>query len=163
MIKNSKQSQENIRNFCKKIEIGKRSCSSKEFMIIARVESFILNKGLEDAFKRSSAYINAGADGIMIHSKKETAKEILDFTKKFKSKFPDIPLVAVPTSYNKIKEDILQKEGVNIVIYANHLLRACYPAMIDATRQILKNNRTYELEKILLTIKEILKLLPGTI
>ena len=132
-------------------------------MIIARVESFILNKGLEDAFKRSSAYINAGADGIMIHSKKETAKEILDFTKKFKSKFPDIPLVAVPTSYNKIKEDILQKEGVNIVIYANHLLRACYPAMIDATRQILKNKRTYELEKKLLTIKDILKLIPGTI
>ena len=163
LIKNSKQSQENIRNFCKKIEIGKRSCSSKEFMIIARVESFILNKGLEDAFKRSSAYINAGADGIMIHSKKETAKEILDFTKKFKSKFPDIPLVAVPTSYNKIKEDILQKEGVNIVIYANHLLRACYPAMIDATRQILKNKKTYELEKKLLTIKDILKLIPGTI
>ena len=99
----------------------------------------------------------------MIHSKKETAKEILDFTKKFKSKFPDIPLVAVPTSYNKIKEDILQKEGVNIVIYANHLLRACYPAMIDATRQILKNKRTYELEKKLLTIKDILKLIPGTI
>ena len=163
LIKNSSQSQDTINDFCKKIEIGKNSCSSKDFMIIARVESFILGKSLSDAIKRSVAYVKAGADGIMIHSKKDSPKEILDFSKEFKSKFPDIPLVAVPTSYNKVKEEILQKEGVNIVIYANHLLRACHPAMVEVTKQILKNKRTYELEKKLLSIKDILKLIPGTI
>ncbi len=163
LIKNSSQSQDTIKDFCKKIEIGKNSCSSKDLMIIARVESFILNKGLNDAIKRSIAYVKAGADGIMIHSKKESPKEILDFSRKFKSKFPEIPLVAVPTSYNKAKEEILQKAGINIVIYANHLLRACYPAMEEVTKLILKNKRTYELEKKLLSIKDILKLIPGTI
>ena len=163
LIKNSSQSQDTIRDFCKKIELGKNSCSSKDFLIIARVESFILGKGLNDAIKRSAAYVKAGADGIMIHSKDESPKEILDFSRIFKNKFPEIPLVAVPTSYNKVKEEILQKAGVNVVIYANHLLRACYPAMVEATKQILKNKRTYELEKKLLSIKDILKLIPGTI
>ena len=163
LIQNSKQSQDTIYDFCKKIEIGKNSCSSKDLMIISRVESFILNKGLDDALKRSLAYVNAGADGVMIHSRKNSPKEIIDFARKFKNKCPDIPLVVVPTSYNKTKEEILQKEGVNIVIYANHLLRACYPAMLEVTKEILKNKRTYEIEKKLLSIKDILKLIPGTI
>ena len=158
-----KQEQESIKIFSNKIEIGKKSCSSSKLMLIARIESFILNKGLNDAFKRANAYINAGADGIMIHSKDKSPKEIIKFADKFKNKFPNIPLVAVPTSYNKTKEDQLKNVGVNIIIYANHLLRAAYPAMANTALEILKNKRSYEAEKKLLSINKILKLIPGTI
>lgn len=157
-----KQTQENIKVFCDKIKIGKRSCASKGFMLIARVESFILNKGLDDAIKRSRAYIKAGADGIMIHSKSKNPKEIVSFSKKFRKEFSKTPLIAVPTSYNKTKENELQKAGINIVIYANHLLRASYPAMQSVALEILKNKRSFEAEKKLLSIKKILKLIPGT-
>ena len=158
-----KQEQESIKIFSNKIAIGKKSCSSNKLMLIARVESFILNKGLNDAFKRANAYINAGADGIMIHSKDKSPKEIIKFADKFKKKFPNIPLVAVPTSYNKTKEYQLRNAGVNIIIYANHLLRAAYPAMANTALEILKNKRSYEAEKKLLSINKILKLIPGTI
>ncbi len=157
-----KQTQENIKVFCDKIKIGKRSCASKGFMLIARVESFILNKGLNDAIKRSRAYVKAGADGIMIHSKSKNPKEIVSFSKKFRKEFPKTPLIAVPTSYNKTKENELQKAGINVVIYANHLLRASYPAMQSVALEILKNKRSFEAEKKLLSIKKILKLIPGT-
>tara|TARA_B110001452_G_scaffold256783_1_gene250438 strand:+ start:110 stop:1429 length:1320 start_codon:yes stop_codon:yes gene_type:complete len=157
-----KQEQEDISVFSKKIKIGKNSSKSKDLMLIARVESFILNKDIKDAFKRSQAYIDAGADGIMIHSKDKDPKQILEFAKKFKNRYPEMPLVAVPTSYNKIREKDLKNEGFNIVIYANHLLRAAYPAMYNTAELILKNKRSYEAEKNLLSIKEILKLIPGT-
>ena len=116
-------------------------------MLIARIESFILNKGLNDAMKRAVSYVKAGADGIMIHSKNKSPNEIIDFAKKFRKKFPNIPLVAVPTSYNKTREAELAKAGVNIIIYANHLLRASYPAMLSTALNILKNKRSYEAEK----------------
>ncbi len=157
-----KQEQEDISTFSKKIKIGKNSSKSKDLMLIARVESFILNKDIKDAFKRSQAYIDAGADGIMIHSKDKDPKQILEFAKKFKNRYPEMPLVAVPTSYNKIREKDLINEGFNIVIYANHLLRAAYPAMYNTAELILKNKRSHEAEKNLLSIKEILKLIPGT-
>ena len=132
-------------------------------MLIARIESFILNKGLNDAMKRAVSYVKAGADGIMIHSKNKSPNEIIDFAKKFRKKFPNIPLVAVPTSYNKTREAELAKAGVNIIIYANHLLRASYPAMLSTALNILKNKRSYEAEKKLLSINKILELIPGTI
>ena len=157
-----KQVQENIKVFCNKIKSGKKACNSKGFMLIARIESFILNKGLQDAIKRSSAYVRAGADGIMIHSKRENPNEIISFAKKFKKMFPNIPLIAVPTSYNKTRESVLQEAGINVVIYANHLLRASYPAMQSVALEILKNKRSFEAEKKLLSIKKILKLIPGT-
>jgi len=163
LIGKSIQFQESISNFSKKIEIGKKSCATKDLMLIARIESFILNKGIDDALKRANAYVNAGADGIMIHSKNKEPDQIINFCRRFKKKYPDVPLVAVPTSYNKIKENALRNEGVNIIIYANHLLRACYPAMTEVAREILKNKRTYEIEKKLLSINNILKLIPGTI
>ncbi len=158
-----KQSQENISTFAKKIKIGKKSCSSKDLMLIARIESLILNKGPTDALKRADAYVNAGADGIMIHSKSKSPHEVIKFSRKFKKIYPDVPLVAVPSSYSKTKESQLINEGVNIIIYANHLLRASYPAMNDTALEILKNKRTYEAEKKLLSIRNILKLIPGTI
>lgn len=157
------QEQESVKIFCNKIKTGKNACSLKSLLLIARIESFILNKGIKDAIYRANSYVNAGADGIMIHSKDKSPKEIINFSRQFKKKFPNIPLVAVPTSYNRIKEQHLKDEGVNIVIYANHLLRASYPAMEKTALEILKNKRSYESEKKLLSIKKILELVPGTI
>ncbi|MBI2135149.1 phosphoenolpyruvate mutase [Candidatus Woesearchaeota archaeon] len=157
-----KQEQEAIENFSHKISEGKKAQVTEDFMIIARIESLILNKGVEDALKRARAYIEAGADGIMIHSKEKDPKEVLDFCREY-SKFEDkVPLVAVPSSYNSITEDELANAGVKIVIYANHLLRSAYPAMIKAAESILRNGRCKEAsEEHCMPINEILNLIPG--
>ena len=157
----SDQLQDTIENFSYKISEGKKSLVTKEFMIMARIESFILGNGLKDAIKRAKAYIEAGADGIMIHSKSKKADEIISFCKEFKKFKKIVPLVVVPSTYNKITEKELQNIGVNIVIYANHLLRSSYPAMIDTAEKILKNKRSYEASKNCLPIKEILELIPN--
>ena len=156
-----KQEQENIKEFSKKISACKK-ISSNNLMIIARIESFILGKTFSDAFKRAEKYVEAGADGIMIHSKDKSPKKILKFAEKFKKKFSEIPLIAVPSSYNSIKEYQLENAGFNIVIYANHMLRASYPAMQNVALEILKNGRSFESDKSLLSIKNILELIPGT-
>ena len=155
------QTQDAIENFCKKISAGKKAQVTDDFMIIARIESLILKKGLKDALKRAKAYIRAGADGIMIHSKEKEPKEILEFCKKYKRFENRVPLVVVPTTYNTITEDDLINAGVNIVIYANHLLRSAYPAMVRTAELILKNRRCYEADKQCLAINEILTLIPG--
>lgn len=155
------QTQDTIKNFCKKISAGKKAQVTEDFMIIARIESLILKKGLKDALKRAKAYIKAGADGIMIHSKEKDPKEILDFCKEYKKFENRVPLVAVPTTYSIVTEEELMKAGVNIVIYANHLLRSAYPAMVKAANSILKNHRCYEADKLCLPINEILTLIPG--
>ena len=155
-----KQTQDTIENFCKKISGGKNSQVTKDFMIIARVESLILKQGQEDALKRAFAYVNAGADAIMIHSKEKAPDEIISFVKEFRKKDTHTPLVVVPSTYNSITEDELISIGVNIVIYANHLLRSAYPSMINAAESILKNQRSLEADDICLSIKEILTLIP---
>ena len=131
-------------------------------MIIARVESLILDKGIDDAMKRSKAYLNAGADGIMIHSRKKDSKEIFEFIKKFRKIEKEKVLVVVPTSYNKVRFDKFRSLGVNVVIYANHMLRSAYPNMKKVAEQILLNGRSVEAEENCLSIKEILELIPGT-
>ena len=162
LFKNTKdQTQEDKKKFAEKISIGKKAQSSKEFMIIARIESFILGKGLKDAIDRAHAYVKAGADGIMIHSKSQDPKEIFQFTKLFRKSYKNIPLISVPSSYNHVKEKELQKNGFNVVIYANHMLRAAYPAMRNVALDILNNSRSKEADKKLLGIKEILNLIPG--
>ena len=118
-------------------------------MIIARIESFILGKDVKDAINRANSYVDAGADGIMIHSKSSDTNEIFDFAKKFRKSFKEVPLVSVPSSYNHVTEKILQDNGFNIVIYANHMLRASYPAMESVATSILKNKRSKEADKIL--------------
>ena len=158
----SSQTQEDKIKFSEKIKVGKKAQTSDEFMIIARIESFILGKGVNDAIARAKAYVDAGADGIMIHSKSKNTKNIFDFSKKFRKNFKKIPLVAVPSSYNHIKENILIENGFNIIIYANHMLRASYPSMQNVAESILKNQRSKESDNKLLTIKEILNLIPGT-
>ena len=154
------QTQDSIENFSYKISQGKKALVTDDFMIIARIESLILKKGLDDALKRAKAYINAGSDGIMIHSKDKEPKEILEFCHEYKKFTNRVPLVAVPTTYNQITEDELIEAGVNIVIYANHLLRSAYPAMVKVAKTILKNNRSYEASKYCLPVTEIITMIP---
>ncbi len=131
-------------------------------MVVARIESLILNAGMDDALERAKAYIEAGADAIMIHSKQKAPDEILEFCKKYGEFERKAPLIAVPSSYNTIYEDELAEAGVNIVIYANQLLRSAYPAMLDTAKSILTNKRSYESNGNCMSIKEILELIPGT-
>ena len=130
-------------------------------MIIARIESFILGKGVEDAVDRAKLYIDNGVDGIMIHSKSKNVDEIVSFCKYFKDFKKKVPLVVVPSTYNRVVEKELIDIGVDIVIYANHLLRSSYPAMVDTTKSILKNKSSYEASKNCLPIKEVLDLIPN--
>ncbi len=156
-----KQEQDSIENFSAKITRGKQSQVTEDFMIIARIESLILKAGLEDALKRAHAYIEAGADGIMIHSKEQEPGEIFRFCREFRSVNKDIPLIVVPTTYSGARESELAEAGANLVIYANHLLRSAYPAMLETARCILENERAYESEKGCMPIKEIITLIPG--
>lgn len=156
------QTQDSIEDFCHKIREGKKAQVTKSFMIIARIESLILKQGIDNALKRAKAYIDAGADGIMIHSKEKDGNEIVEFCEKYREFPKRVPLVAVPSSYNHIKEQQLVDLGVNIVIYANHLLRSAYPAMVEVAESILKHDRSLESSDKCLSIKEILNLIPGT-
>jgi phosphoenolpyruvate phosphomutase len=156
------QTQDTIENFSHKIRMGKKAQATDDFMIIARIESLILDKGLDDAFTRARAYIEAGADAIMIHSRKKDPTEIFEFCKRYNTIPNRKPLVAVPSSYNIVTEEELIQHGVNIVIYANHLLRSAYPAMQETAKSILTHHRSKESEDKMLSINEILELIPGT-
>ena len=160
LFKNQKNAKhDGIKSFCNKIKAANRSKISEDFMIIARIESFILGKSLSDALKRANAYSKAGADAILIHSNEKTPKQIFAFSKKFiKSKFYK-PMIAIPSTYSKTSEKQLDKNGFKIVIYANHMLRASYPAMTNIAQNILKHQRSYPSEKSLTPIKEILNLI----
>jgi phosphoenolpyruvate phosphomutase len=155
------QTQDTIEDFCFKISMGKKSLVTEDFMIIARIESLILGKGLNDAIVRAKAYIDAGADGIMIHSKETDPKEVLEFCNQYKKFDKIVPLVAVPTTYNVLYEHELSAAGVNVVIYANQLLRSAYPAMVETAKTILQNERSLECDSKLMPVKEILTLIPG--
>ena len=157
----SNQTQDKPSVFGRKISEGKKSLITKEFMIIARIESFILDKGVVDAVDRAYLYIESGAGGIMIHSKSEDVSEILSFCEHYKKFQKKVPLVVVPSTYNKVVEKELVEAGVNVVIYANHLLRSSYPAMINTAKSILENKRSYEATKNCLPIKDVLELIPN--
>ena len=157
----SNQLQDSIEDFSYKISEGKKSLVTKDFMIMARIESFILGNGLDDAIERAEAYIKAGADGIMIHSKSKTPDEIISFCKEYNKFKKRAPLVVVPSTYNKVTEKELTDIGVNVVIYANHLLRSAYPSMVDTATSILQNKRSYEANDKCLPIKQVLELIPN--
>ena len=153
----TKQDKPNV--FAKKI---KKVCSTREnndFMVIARIESFIVGKGLEDALKRAEIYSSAGADAILIHSKEKTPEEIFSFAKEFRKSKNFIPLVSVPSTYSKVYEQDLAKHNFKLVIYANQLLRAAYPAMQKTAKNILKNRRAFEADKNIIPIKDIINLI----
>tara|TARA_A100001015_G_scaffold80901_1_gene89615 strand:+ start:625 stop:1944 length:1320 start_codon:yes stop_codon:yes gene_type:complete len=157
----SDQKQESTNKFAKKIKYIKENQITSDFMLIARIESFILNKGINDALLRSQKYVKAGVDGIMIHSKQKNPKEIINFAKNFRKFNKTTPLICVPSTYNQVKEDNLKKIGFNIVIYANQLLRSSYFAMSNLATDILKNSRAKESEKKMTSIKKIINLIPG--
>lgn len=153
------QTQDSIDNFCAKIQAGKKAQRGEDFMIIARIESLILDKGMDDALCRAEAYVQAGADGIMIHSRKKEADEIFEFCDRFRKKDKETPIVAVPTSYNSVTEKELQLHGVNIVIYANQLTRSAFPAMQKTAADILTYHRAKEVDDRLMSIKDIITLI----
>lgn len=153
------QTQDSIENFCAKISAGKKVLRSDDFMIIARIESLILEQGMDDALNRAFAYVGAGADGIMIHSRKKSPDEILEFCDKFRAKDAKTPIVVVPTSFNSITEAELAEHGVNIVIYANQLTRSAFPAMENTAKEILKNHRALEVDDKLMPFKSIITLI----
>jgi phosphoenolpyruvate phosphomutase / 2-hydroxyethylphosphonate cytidylyltransferase len=156
------QQQSTIEDFCHKLRVGKQSQVDDDFMIFARIESFILGKPVGDALERAEAYLDAGADGIMIHDRDRSPDKIFEFCKSYQKMGYTAPITVVPTTYNHVYEHELMDAGIKIVIYANHLLRAAYPAMTEAARIILNNSRSLECDNLCMNIKQILKLIPGT-
>ena len=157
------QSQDSIKNFQEKISSGKRSQITNDFMVIARVESLILEKGMNDAIKRAHAYAEAGADAIMIHSREKEPDEIFEFCKLFQESDKQTPIMVVPSSFNTVHIDEWKEKGVRIVCHANHMLRSAYPAMLKTAMSILKHGRSKEAaDENCMPIKEILELIPGT-
>ena len=151
--------QDKISNFCKKIEKASNVKISEDFQVVARIESLIFNKGMKDAIKRAEAYSEAGSNLILIHSKKKKPSEIFEFADKFKKSKYYKPIIVVPSTYSSTREEELIKSGIKVVIYANHMLRASYPAMVEVAKKILLNKRSKETEKKIISIKEILHLI----
>lgn len=155
------QTQDTIDGFSAKISLGKQAQVTEDFMIIARIESLILDQGQEDAIRRAEAYLTAGADAIMIHSKAKDPAEVLEFCRRYRELDLRAPLVVVPSTYSMITEDELVDAGVSVVIYANHLLRSAYPAMIETAEGILRHGRALEVDEKLMPIKDLLVLIEG--
>ena len=154
------QTQATIEEFCEKIRAGKKAQRTQEFMICARIESLILEKGMEDALARAKAFTAAGADAIMIHSRKKDPAEIQEFIEKFRKEDQATPIVLVPTSFNSVKEEEWKERGANIIIYANQLMRAAVPAIRNAAESILTNHRAQECDENLMPFKEIIRMIP---
>mgnify|MGYP002852576196 CR=1 FL=1 len=157
------QTQDSIENFCNKIKAGKKAQKTSDFMICARIESLILEKGMDDALERAFAFSKAGADAIMIHSRKKDPSEIFEFIEKFRQEDKITPIVLVPTSFNEVTEEEFKKRGANIIIYANQFTRTAFPAMRDAAETILKNHRAKECDDKCMPFKEIITLIPDEI
>ena len=155
------QTQDSIENFSEKIKAGKKAQRTSDFMICARIESLILERGMDDALTRAFAFVEAGADAIMIHSRKKDPSEIKEFIEKFRTKDKTTPIVLVPTSFNSVYEEEWKKLGANIIIYANQLMRAEVPAIQKAATIILENHRAEECDKILMPFKDIIRLIPA--
>lgn len=154
------QAQDSIENFCEKIRAGKRAQKTSDFMICARIESLILERGMLDALTRAFAFVDAGADAIMIHSRKKEPDEIFEFVAKFREKDTMTPIVVVPTSFNTVTEEEFKRRGVNVVIYANQLIRSGFPAMQRTAETILENHRAKEADNMCMSIKDIITLIP---
>jgi phosphoenolpyruvate phosphomutase len=154
------QTQDSIENFSRKISEGRKALQTDTFLIIARIESLILKAGMDDALARARAFIKAGAHGIMIHSREKTPDEIFEFCRYYREFAPNVPLVVVPTTFNQVYEEDFAKHGVKIVIYANHLIRSAFPAMVKTAETILQNHRSLEADDLCMPIKDIISLIP---
>ena len=155
------QTQDTVEAFSAKIAAGKRAQKSADFMIIARIESLILERGMEDALTRAFAFVEAGADGIMIHSRRREPDEIFQFAQAFRDRDAKTPLVVVPTSFHSVTEEEFRRRGINIVIYANQLMRSQVPAMQRTAESILKHHRAMEADGMLMPFQEIIRLIPA--
>ncbi|WP_428768114.1 phosphoenolpyruvate mutase [Treponema sp. HNW] len=158
----AKQELADVEDFCHKISEGKKAQVTKDFMIIARLESLIAGHSVDEALERALAYVKAGADGVMIHSKEKDGAEIKEFCGRFRKEYEKVPIVLVPTTYNRFTETELASWGANVIIYANHMLRSAYPAMYKTAKTILETERSLEVNDYCLSIKQILELIPGT-
>lgn len=154
------QTQDSVENFCNKIKAGKKAQKTKEFMICARIESLILERGMDDALERAFAFVEAGADAVMIHSRKKKPDEIFEFIEEFRKKNKSVPIILVPTSFNDVTEEEWKRRGANIIIYANQLMRATVPAIQEAAKSILENHRAKECDKMLMPFSDIIRLIP---
>ena len=152
---------ENIDMFCAKIKAAAAARSNRKFMVIARIEALIAGLGEKEALKRAKAYIVAGADAIMIHSKESTFDEVRSFLRAYAKFSIKVPVVAVPTSYFHVTEKELFDEGVSICIYANHMLRASYPSMTTVAESILHHGTAAACHPSLMSVKKIITLLPN--
>lgn len=157
----AKQVQAEPEDFGRKISVAKQSQITEDFMVIARIESLILKQGLEDALSRARIYVGAGADAVLIHSKSEKPDEVMEFSRIFSQEFPAVPIIAVPTMFNRATDEELATSGIRALIYANHMLRAAYPNMLAVAERILTHGRTLEAEELLEPIESILTLIPG--
>lgn len=155
------QTQDSISNFCEKIRAGKRAQKTKEFMICARIESLILEQGMDDALERAIAFTDAGADAVMIHSRKKNPAEVFKFLEKFRKRDKITPVVLVPTSFHSVTEEECKNHGANIIIYANQLMRAAVPAIQNAARMILENHRAQECDSMLMPFQDIIRFIPA--
>lgn len=155
-----RQTQASFPDFCEKIRAGKRAQKTADFMICARIESLILEKGMDDALERAFAFTDAGADAVMIHSRKTDPAEIFEFVEKFRDKDKETPVVVVPSSFNTVREEEFKERGVNVVIYANQLARTGFPAMQNAAKLILENHRAKECDDICMPFRDIIRLIP---
>jgi phosphoenolpyruvate mutase len=155
------QEQDDVESFCAKLRVACAARGTDDFLVIARVESLIVGAGLSDAVMRARAYVEAGADGVMMHSRAATADEVLESCRGFHRSDPDTPLVAVPSTYPGVSEEELAEVGVRIVIYANQLLRSAYPAMASAAHSILERGRALEAEAFCIPIQDVLRLVGG--
>jgi len=153
------QTQDLVDSFCEKITEGKRALVTEDFMVIARIESLVLGTGMKDALHRAHAYTEAGADGIMIHAREPSGKQIFEFCREYQKFKVKLPLVAVPTAYSHIYEEELRRVGVRMIIYANHLLRSAYPAMVRTVKSILRNRRAKEAERFCMSVKDVITLI----
>lgn len=158
----AKQELASEEEFCAKISAGKKAQVTSDFMIIARIEEIIAGRSVEEALAKAFATVKAGADGVMIHSKDKSGEDIKEFCTKFRLQYQKVPIVLVPTTYNQFTEDELASWGASVVIYANHMLRAAYPAMVKCAKTILESSRSLEANDLCMPIKEILELIPGT-
>lgn len=154
------QTQSTVEDFCMRLSIGKQAQITDDFMIIARIESLILDKGMDDAVRRAEAYIDAGADAIMIHSRRKEPDEVFEFCERVRTLPEQVPIVAVPTSYHQVSEQELIEHGVSVVIYANHMLRAAYPQMVRVAETVLRHGRALEAEPLLAPISDALRIIP---
>ena len=154
------QTQSSVEDFCARISIGKKAQITSDFMVIARIESLVLDRGVDDAIQRAEAYVEAGADAVMIHSRRREPDEIFEFCKRASIAIHSVPVVVVPTTYNSVTEAELARAGVRLVIYANHLLRAAYPSMRDVATEILRHGRSAEVDNRISSISELLGIIP---